>query len=172
MKIALTIVIVACLLTILVASLFRSRRERAWQANLDDHMRMLSEGIEKIAQKNPEIVNDLAVHPPSQTMRDLWGLSPSQETVLEEIRVADEVLLGWDYVVHIHEGAEQYLGTLQFQTLEERFAKIPGIQACKHEDRELFLVSTKKLSVKNLREAIWQEFLASAEASYSERREL
>ena len=102
-----------------------------------------------------------------KSMRDLWCFPPPKNKVLEEIRVADDLYSEWDYIVHIHEGAEQYLGTLYFLSLVERFNKIPGVEACKHQDREIFLIRTQKLSITNLEEIIWQEFLATAEAAYA-----
>ncbi len=168
MKIILTIFFGVCFVIIFVSLKIQSRRkrEKIRQANLDVHMQMLNKGIERISQNNSDLVSGLEVHPPLKSMRDLWGFPPSQNTVIEEIRVADDVHSDWDYIVHIHEGAEQYLGTFHFLSLEERFNKIQGIEACKHEDREIFLIRTKKIPIDYLQVTIWQEFLATAEESY------
>lgn len=87
-------------------------------------------------------------------MRDLWGFPPSKNEVLEEIRV-DDIHSDWDYIVHIHEGTEQYLGTSSFLSLKERFNKIQDIEACKHEDREIFLIRTKTLSISTPLANLW-----------------
>lgn len=174
MEIILIIFFGVCLPIIFVLFIIQSRqkREKIRQANLGAHMQMLNEGVAKLSKQNPDLISDSEVHPPLKSIRDLWGFPPPQDTVFEEIRVADGVHADWDYIVHVHEGAEQYLGTLHFLSLEERFKKVQGIEACKHEDRELFLIRTENFSVKYLQEAIWQEFLATAKASYDEKNGL
>jgi hypothetical protein len=82
--------------------------------------------------------------------------------VLEEIYSGEQVAGGWDYAVHIHDAAEQYLGTNQFLGLEKRFASVQGVDACKHEDREVFLIRTRYLDKGGLRDALWREFLEAA----------
>jgi hypothetical protein len=134
-------------------------------------MQILNEGIERLYQKNPDLVKNSEVHPQMKSMRDLWGFPPLKNEVLEEIRV-DDIHSDWDYIVHIHEGTEQYLGTSYFLSLKERFNKIQDIEACKHEDREIFLIRTKTLSIDFLKEVIWQEFLAVAKESYNENNRL
>jgi hypothetical protein len=99
-------------------------------------------------------------------IRDDWGYPPNREQVLEEILSGDQVGGGWDFAVHVHEGAEQYLGSAQFSSLAERFTSISGVDECKHEDREVFLVRTKSLDVDTLREACWKQFMEAAKAAF------
>lgn len=169
MKIILAIVFSVCFATILVSMLIQSRRkrEKIRKTNLDAHMQMLNRGIERFYQQIPDSVHDLEVDLQTVSLRDLWGFPPSKSEVLEGIRVADDIHSNWDYIVNIHEGAEQYLGKSHFIGLTERFNKIQGIEACKHEDREIFLIRTKTLSIDLLQEAIWKEFLAAAEESHN-----
>jgi hypothetical protein len=99
------------------------------------------------------------------SIRDYWGYPPKAELVLEEIVPCDQVV-GWDFAIHVHEGAEQYLGSAQFLSLVERFKAITGVDDCKHEDREVFLVRTKSLDADTLRESCWQQFMEAAKAAF------
>ncbi len=167
MNIAIAVSFCLLLLIVLVILqvLARLRHERTRKANLDAHLQMLSEGIERIAESGKAAADDPDAYPSVQSVRDPWGSPPRQAAVLEEIRPANGLYPDWDYVIHLHEGVEQYLGTAQFRGLEGRFAGIPGVDDCRQEDREVFLIRTKQLSLESLREAIWREFLESAGTS-------
>jgi hypothetical protein len=173
MKTILTLFFGACFLLMVVFMKIhlRRKRDKIRPANLDAHMQILNEGIERVAQENPALVGDSGALPPMHAMRDQWGFPPPQYEVIEEIAVADDGHSNWDYIVHIHEGAEPYLGTKHFLTLEERFSKIRYVDACQHEDREIFLIRSRNVSIGELREAIWQAFLAAAETSYDKKDE-
>lgn len=99
-------------------------------------------------------------------IRDYWGYSPKPEQVVEEVLPYGQA--GWDFAIHIHEGAEQYLGSAQFSSLVERFKTISGVEDCTHEDRELFLVRAKALTADKLREACWAQFMQAARAVYAD----
>lgn len=100
--------------------------------------------------------------PASVDIRSLWGYPPPRDQVLEAIEAGDAIAEGWDYAIHVHEGAEAYLGAPLSYGLEERFATIPGVEACLQEDREVFLVKAASLDAEALRASIWREFLAAA----------
>lgn len=163
------ILFVVCIVIIIIVLPIQLRRQRELkrQATLNEHLKMLSEGIDRIAGQNTGSIGNLEENTKSESIRDVWGFPPDKDTVLEEISVADEGYFDWDYIIHIHEGAEQYLGTFHFQSLEKRFSKIHGIDACKQEDREFFLVRTERLSVESLRKAIWDVFLTTAKISHN-----
>jgi hypothetical protein len=98
-----------------------------------------------------------------ELIRNDMGYPPKIEECGFEVEATDEG--SWTYIVEIFDGAEYYLGTKIFNSLEKRFSRVPGIKKVKHEDRDMFLVRSKGLSQEQLRKALWEEFLkASAEA--------
>lgn len=105
----------------------------------------------------------------STHIRDSWGYPPKREQVLEEILSGNEAGDGWDYAVHIHEGAEQYLGADQFSRLQQRFASVAGVDQCQHEDREVFLIRTKTLNADGLKAACWKQFLEAAKIAFEKK---
>jgi hypothetical protein len=171
MNIALTVVCVAGIIYFMfIRPQLRQRRERAIQAQRDAHFNMLVKGIDKLAKRDPTVISEPTAHPVASEQQELfadireyWGYPPKRDQVLEEIFSGDQVGGDWDYAVHIHEGAEQYLGSELFLGLEKRFASVPGVDKCKHEDREVFLIRAKTLSVDALRSGCWTQFLQAAE---------
>jgi len=95
-------------------------------------------------------------------IREYWGYPPKQEQVMEEIYPKSEIGGNWDFAVHFHEASEQYLGSKIFNSLPKRFASIAGVDDCSQEDREVYLIITKKLDTDKLRAAIWQKYLEAA----------
>ena len=85
---------------------------------------------------------------------------------MEEIYPKSELRGDWDFAVHFHEALEQYLGTKVFNSLPERFASIPGVGACKQEDREVYLVKSKTLDVEKIRAAMWQKYLEASKEAF------
>jgi hypothetical protein len=51
---------------------------------------------------------------------------------------------------------------MEFDRLAERFASIPGVESCRHEDRELFRVKTRVLATEDLKKLLWAQFLKAA----------
>jgi len=90
------------------------------------------------------------------------------EILLEEIFKLDNS--EWDYQVHIHEAAEQYLGTEQFYTLEKRFAAVPGIEAVRQEDRDVFLVRSKTSSAEEIKKEFWKQFTEAARIAFNKEK--
>jgi len=159
----------------------RQRRGRSIQAQRDAHLQMVVNGIERLAEEDPSAVakQGKRSQPTGGTafsegmegiddIREFWGDPPEQEQVLEEILSGDEVAEGWDFAVHIHEGAEQYLGSEAFLGLEGRFEAVPGVEACRHEDREVFLVKTERLDAESILQAFWKAFLEAAQGASEE----
>lgn len=99
-------------------------------------------------------------------IREYWGYPPKQKQVMEEICPKSELRGDWDFAVNFHEASEQYLGSKIFNSLPRRFASIPGVDACTQEDREVYLIKTKKLAAKKLRAAMWQKYLEAAEEAF------
>jgi hypothetical protein len=73
----------------------------------------------------------------------------------------------WTYQIWLEEWAELYLGGEYFATLERRFAATPGVSCVLHEDREVFLIKTEKLTPQEIRAAFWQHFLEVAKEGLS-----
>jgi len=125
------------------------------------------------AKQDAELLATVSHDEPDQEAvaetRRLWGYPPKEQQVLEEVLPAEHTEVDWDYVVHIHEGAEQYLGAEVFASLQKLFAGIPGVDECRHEDREVFLIRTKVLSVEELRQACWQQFLRAAKTAFGKK---
>jgi len=145
------------------ALMFRRRnRARAFREQRDEHMAMLAEGIERLAEEDPSAVAPPQERPPSVEIRREWGDPPEQGKVFEEIGPAGSGYEGWDILLRIHEGAEEYLGTKAFQTLEARFTAIPGVERCLQEDREVFLFKVATLTHDALRDTCWKLFLEAA----------
>jgi len=161
-----------------IRPLRRHRREQSLRAKADAHLDSLRKGVEEIADQDPatdvQATQQQPIHleklsPGMQVFsdtRECWDYPPKKDDVLEAILPGDEVGGGWDYAVHIHEGAEQYLGSEQFLTLEGRFASVPGVDECKHEDREVFLIRAKALTADELSEACWTQFMNTAEQAF------
>jgi len=142
------------------------RREKTRQADLDAHMAIFAAGIEKMARQdgNKTAENSARLvqgenRPPSAPLSDAL----EENSVVVDVYAVDEVHPGWNYGVALHEGVEQYLGTVLFGTLSDRFSGIPGVVECSQEDRDLFLFRTRRLSPKQLRTAVWLQFLAAAD---------
>lgn len=71
----------------------------------------------------------------------------------------------WTYSFSMSEIGEPYLGTAIFDSLPDRFAKIPGVVRVLQEDREMYLIQSNGLSPKKLKTALWQKFkIAAAQA--------
>ena len=68
----------------------------------------------------------------------------------------------WTYRFSMSEIAEPYLGTVIFDSLPERFSKIPGVLRVEQEDREVYLIQSRGLTSARLKEALWQTFKAAA----------
>lgn len=155
---------VLCCAVFLLLMRQKRKKERAIQARRDEFLGWLGNRIEEAAKINPDIVEEPE---PVATLaiRELGGLPPRQDDVFEEIISGEQVVGGWDYAVHIHEGAEQYLGSTLFNSLEERFASVPGVDECLREDREVFLVRTGRLSADDIRKKFWEQFLSAAEVA-------
>jgi len=68
----------------------------------------------------------------------------------------------WTFSFMISEIAEPYLGTKIFESLPDRFSKIPGVIRVIQDDRELYLVQSKGLKAAQLKEAMWKKFKAAA----------
>ncbi|GAB6907711.1 hypothetical protein JCM12296A_35480 [Desulfosarcina cetonica] len=92
----------------------------------------------------------------------MQGASPCREEGRQWLSVR-EIGSEWDYEIHVHEAAEQYLGSEEFFRLRERFASVPGVDECEHEDREVFLVRTHSLDTQDILDAFWSQFLKAAE---------
>lgn len=127
-------------------------------------MAIFTAGIEKNArqEKKSITVNNASNRGPDKAGSSL-GSDPDEDSVVRDIYPVDEVYPGWHFGVVLHEEAEQYLGAVSFQSLVQRFANIPGVADCRQEDRELFLFNTRRLSAKQLRTAVWLQFMALAD---------
>jgi len=156
--------LIAVLLLVIIVRY--QRRERIRQADLDAHMAIFAAGIEKMARKDADktVKNNT---PPAQggSRSPCAPLNDALEesSVVMDVYPVGEVHPGWDYGVALHEGAEQYLGAAAFAALADRFSTIPGVAECRQEDRDLFIFRTRRLSAKQLRTAVWLQFLAAAD---------
>lgn len=153
-------------LMLLIRKAHRRRKERMIQARRDEHVHWLSNRIEELAKKDPTAFGDRTGQAAFTAMREVWGYPPERDLVLEHIVPGDQVGRDRDYAIHIHEGAEQYLGPALFAGLEGEFASIPGVDECRHEDREVFLVRTKSLSADALRDLCWSRFMRAARMAF------
>jgi hypothetical protein len=160
------VIVVICLAGIAFCMLVRRKRrlkrEQAIQKQRDAHLAMLNEGIERLAQQNPDAVFPQLTQSESTSAREMWGYPPQRDQWFEEILTRDEIGGEWDYAIHVHEAAEQYLGSEEFFRLRERFASVPGVDECIHEDREVFLVRTQSLDAQDILDAFWSQFLKAA----------
>jgi hypothetical protein len=145
----------------------KRKKEGVIQARRDEFLGWLGDRIEEVARTDPGLGEE-PEPVASRTIRELWGFPPRQEDVFEEIISGEQVVGGWDYAVHIHEGAEQYLGSAQFNSLKDRFASIPGVDECCQEDREVFLVRTRRLSADDIQRLFWKQFLSAAEVAMNQ----
>ncbi len=140
-------------------------KERASNDRLDTHLTLLSSGFEKLAKENTSEITpsdkiDIA------NIKELWGYPPPKEIVIEEVVHGEQVPQDWDFAIHLHEASEQYLGIELFVSLENRVASIPGVDRCLHEDREVFLISSKNYQPDIMAELFWREFLHAAEIAH------
>ncbi|MFM2450331.1 MAG: hypothetical protein RIS44_2781 [Pseudomonadota bacterium] len=62
----------------------------------------------------------------------------------------------------ISEIAEPYLGTKIFESLPDRFSRIPGVIRVIQDDRECYLIQSKGLKASQLKDAMWKTFKAAA----------
>lgn len=99
-------------------------------------------------------------------IREVWGYPPKQNDIFEEINSNDSN--EGNYIVHIHEATEQYLGANIFKRLPKRFSLAHGIEKCIQEDRDVFIIETKTLNAQALRESLWTTFLEAAAESFKE----
>jgi len=138
----------------------RRNKEKVIQQGRDAHLKMLAEGIERLGQH--QVTIDTESCPVSSVARETWGYPPQRDQWFEEILPRNITGSDWDFAIHIHEGAEQYLGSEQFFGLENKFACVPGVDECKQEDREVFLIKTSVHDQKSVIDALWEVFLKSA----------
>ena len=86
--------ICVAIIIVVVPIQLRRQREAKRQENLNAHLKMLSEGIDRIARQNPDLIGDVADHvkghTSSESIRAIWGFPPDEATVLEEIRIAEQ----------------------------------------------------------------------------------
>ncbi len=140
-------------------------KERASNDRLDTRLTLLSSGFEKLAKENTS-ENTTSDNVDIPNIKELWGYPPPKETVIEAVVHGEQVPQDWDFAIHLHEAAEQYLGTDLFVSLETRVASIPGVDSCLHEDREIFLISSRNYQPDIMTELFWREFLHAAEIAH------
>jgi hypothetical protein len=90
---------------------------------------------------------DAANYPPQQ--KD-WSIS------------VDPAEKPWTFSFMISEIAEPYLGTKIFESLPDRFSRIPGVIRVIQDDRECYLIQSKGLKASQLKDAMWKTFKAAA----------
>ncbi len=140
-------------------------KERASNDRLDTNLTLLSSGFEKLAKENTS-GNTTSDKVDIPNIKELWGYPPPKEIVIEEVVHGEQVPQDWDFAIHLHEAAEQYLGAELFVSLENRVASIPGVDSCHHEDREVFLIASKIYQPDIMTEMFWREFLHAAEIAH------
>lgn len=136
-------------------------KERASIERIDAHLSLLNSGIDTVTQEKGGDAEKSS--PITLKIKNLWGYPPNKDIVIQEIILDEQVPKGWDIAIHIHEDAEQYLGSELFINLANRVAFIPGIEGCQHDDREIFLISSTGYTPDILAELFWSEFLHAAE---------
>ncbi len=137
-------------------------KERASENRIIANLEMLNLDAESLAKKN---TGEVGKNEQSQS-NDLyksWGYPPEKEQIVKQIIPVEQVEDDWDYVIQIHERAEQYLGLDQFMGLEGRVVSIPGVEKCQYRERGEFLILSKSYSPEILLELFWKEFLHAAE---------
>ncbi|WP_198288858.1 hypothetical protein [Methyloversatilis universalis] len=96
-------------------------------------------------------------------LREHLGYPPKKEDWSFDISPGDA---GWSYRFMMFEGAEQYLGTEVYESLPERFAKIPGVTQVEQEDRESYLINST-LPETELEAQLWTVFQAAASEAHT-----
>lgn len=140
-------------------------KERASNARLNANITLLNSDIEQLARNQEKKQEDSEAPPPSQSV-PTWSYPPEKEEVITTIRAGDEVEAGYDFAIHLHEKAEDYLGDSLFSSLEQRVSSIPGIDKCEHHVKDIFLFSTNNYTADILSELFWREFLHVAEIAH------
>jgi len=91
------------------------------------------------------------------------GFPPKRDDWAFEVSAGDR---NWNYRFMMFEGAEQYLGTDLFESLPDRFLRIPGVEAVEQEDRESYLIRSK-LSPAELEDQLWLSFTAASSEAFA-----
>jgi len=161
------ILIIVVLAAVLYVGLIRPKIEQrqAIKENREWLFKQM-EGSDTGSTKKDEAKNYPASTQVITDIREYWGYPPKQKQVMEEIYSKSEISGDWDFAVHFHEASEQYLGSKIFNSLPKRFASIPGVNDCFQEDREVYLVKTKKLDAEELRTAMWHKYLEASKEAF------
>ena len=95
-------------------------------------------------------------------MRQHLGFPPNKDDWSFEVSPGEA---GWTYRLMMFEGAEQYLGTGIFESLPERFSRIPGVSEVAQEDRESYLIKST-LSEVEIESKLWAAFQSAASEAF------
>ncbi len=155
------IVIIVLLYIVVLIRNFQAK-ERASNERLDNQLAILNAGITEMAQEN----GTTHTMPFTPDIQKLWGYPPEKEKIIQKVVHDEQENKDWNCAIHIHEAAEQYLGTELFLSLENRVATLPGIENCLHQDQEVFLIGSDMYTPEILTELFWREFMHAAEIAH------
>jgi hypothetical protein len=140
-------------------------KERASKARLNAQFTLLNSDLEKIKENiDRKKTKETDLHHAKSQPVTLYP--PEKDRVIKKVVQEPKEVENYNFAIHLHEHAEQFLGPELFQGFENRVASIPGVENCTLQDSHIFLIQAANHTQELLTELFWREFLHAAELAH------